>query len=246
MSGHLTDHWEQNYLLPPMAQDRWWNFRARGRLADELGNTLEYESLQRPPLNIVVAGHSFIRRLNDFACEKYGFFHNFKMEHYVANVQCIGISGLTVEKLVNSHLHKIMESSPHIVYLEIGTNDLCSPDKSPKQVGDSIIELCGMLSNLGVKKIIVGEVTFREPRGIPAKTPDFNYKVLRLNRYLQVRLDDEANPQYFFWRHKYLWRSALQVYADGVHYNKHGNIRLFRSIRGALLKFMWQLRSTGQ
>ena len=206
--------------------------------------SLETESLGREPLNITVAGHSFINHLNTFACNNYGYWHNFKMEQEVATVKCIGISGATVEKMINLHLHRIVDNKPNIVYLEVGTNDLCDPSMMAKQVADRIKELCVMIHNLGAKRVVVGEVTFRVGRGIPGKTPDFNYKVLSLNKRLQVLLDHNTDSSYFFWRHKYLWNSQLNLYRDGVHYNKDGNRRLFRSIRGALLKMMWEVRST--
>ena len=231
-----------NYLLPDMSTDRWWNCPTRGRQPEEFGRSLEAEALNQQPLNITVCGHSFIRRLELYAIENFGHYHNFRLEHNVAHVTCIGISGLTVQKLINSHLHAIVQSRPDIVYLEIGTNDLADPNKSAREVGDGIKEVCTMLRNLGVKRVVVGEVTFRVGRGIPYRTPDFNYKVLTLNRYLQVRLDEYSNVGMAFWRHKYLWQSALQLYVDGVHYTKDGNKRLFRSIRGALLKSMWVVR----
>ena len=65
-----------NYALPEMANDRWYDFTARGRLPSELGATLEATALDKSPVNVTIAGHSFIKHLDRFACSKYGYFHN--------------------------------------------------------------------------------------------------------------------------------------------------------------------------
>ena len=74
-----------SYGIPEMANDRWLDVEVRGRLPSEMGQSLESISLNKPPVPITVVGHSFIRHLDTFACTKYGYYHNFKIEQYVAN-----------------------------------------------------------------------------------------------------------------------------------------------------------------
>ena len=228
-----------NYLYPDMSMNRWVNVERRGYLANESQRSLQTEMLHTEPVNITIAGHSFVRRLNEYATYQFGSYHNMKIENSVANVTTIGISGLTIDKLLHQHMHRITTTNPQIVYIEIGSNDLCDPNGDIRQIGLKIKEACKMLLRLGIKKVIIGEIVFRFGRGIPRNVPDYNYKVLNLNRFLQVHLDSEAEPRLLFWRHKYVWRSALRLYIDGVHYNNDGNKRYFRSVRGALIKSIW-------
>ena len=235
----MADSWGCGYLVPGMSNNRWKNVERDGRNNDS--RTLESVFLNESPVNVTVAGHSFVRHLNTYACENHGFYHNLKLEQYVANVNFVGISGLTVSRLINDHLHAVVENQPSIVYLELGTNDLSDPRLTAKEVGNRILELCRMLLNLGVRRVIIGEITFRVGRGIPQKCPDFNYKVLDLNQFLQVHIDGDELPGVVFWRHKYLWQSAINLYRDGLHYNRDGNKRLFRSVRGAVIKALWAI-----
>ena len=134
-----------------------------------------------------------------------------------------------------------MSYKPDIVYLEIGTCDLTKLYIEGEDLGFQMRELIWQLTRLGVKKIIVGEVIPRIGNGIPYAVPYFNYKVDAYNRFMRVEFDEEYQNTVYFWRHKKLWCSRKPVYSDGTHLNRLGNRRLFRSIRAALIKAMWNI-----
>ena len=133
MAYQQPDH-GNHYLYPEMAKDRWFNYQHRQRRPEEYGRSLETDAIQGRPIEVTIAGHSFVKHLKAFAVTNYGFYNNLKLESHVANVRWVGIGGMTVDKLINQHLHTITENKPEIVYLELGTNDLASPQKSAKQV----------------------------------------------------------------------------------------------------------------
>ena len=66
------------------------------------------------------------------------------------------------------------------------------------------------------------------------KAPAFNSQVTILNKYLEVVIP--SLPHAYFWKHRRLWNSSKGIYLkDGVHLNAFGQLKLYRSIRGAVL-----------
>ena len=62
-----------------------------------------------------------------------------------------------------------------------------------------------------------------------------NFKVIKLHLYLKAIL--EPIPYCLYWRHRGFWNSREKIYLpDGVHLNDLDNLKLFRSIQGAVIK----------
>lgn len=69
---------------------------------------------------------------------------------------------------------------------------------------------------------------------IPRSDEAFNTKAKILNQYLQVVLGDKQNV--FVWGHRNLIAPTNTVLlCDGVHLNKWGQYRLYRSYCGAMI-----------
>ena len=82
----------------------------------------------------LVLGHSFVRRLKEFAA------HNHLGD-----------------------LDKIRSTAPNIVVLELGSNDLCDKDSDPETIALSIVALVELLiTELSLRFIAVCEVTARQ------------------------------------------------------------------------------------
>lgn len=128
-------------------------------------------------------------------------------------------------KLWKHDLFYVSRLSPDIVILEIGTNDLSVED--PSVVASSIEVLVRYLhDSFGVK--IVGFCLV-----IPRISPvEFNVKVKIFNQLARSLLD--TIPYAFCWFHKGV--SSNFLLQDGVHLNRAGQLRLYRSYRGAILK----------
>jgi len=127
--------------------------------------------------------------------------------------------------------------APDIVILELGTNDLSS--RHPLPVGSDIEELVRLLhTTYRVKVICVCQTIRRE-----AATEAFNEGVGMLTKYLRVVL--EPIPYAFFWGHRGFWNPKSNIYSrDGVHLNNNGQFKLYRSLRGAVLKSIRLLAQT--
>ena len=182
---------------------------------------------------VLILGHSFVKRL--FSDIKTGFDArvdvNLALQGTVL-VQWHGTGGRTVAKLRAFDLCKVHSSSPDIIILEVGTNDLSN--LAPETVGSAIEELVQLfLRDFSVQ--VVG-VCYVISRGI--SHPDaslFDQRAQVLNQYLSVVLGDV--PNVFCWRHVPFNHPAKDFYlADGVHLNSSGQYLLYRSYRGAVLK----------
>ena len=76
-----------------------------------------------PTPQVVILGHSFIRRLHEYLVFYGGFFFNMGLDYSQANVHMLYRGGMTVKEARFEYLHAIMAHEPDIVYIELGTND---------------------------------------------------------------------------------------------------------------------------
>lgn len=183
--------------------------------------------------NILILGHSFVRRLQTFLTEHHDrrAAHNMNLPH--ENISFLGIGGRTVSKMLSLDLDKIKAFQPKVIILELGTNDLCVVGQRPESVGSDIEHLVQVLhDHCGAEFIMVCLVIYRS--AIPPHVPDFSHKVDLLNKYLKVVL--EPLPYAEAWSHRGLQSPSIAVLCrDGVHGNAAGNYALYRSYRRAIL-----------
>ena len=177
------------------------------------------------PPQILILGHSFIRRLA-------GFLQKRGHEHLMAKLSSLGSKCRwpQIAKVRKFDLGIIRRLSPDIIVLELGSNDLT---KLPAQtVGSELETLVRYLHDeFNVKSIAVCQVIRRHSPQCTA----YNLKVTKLHLYLKAVL--EPIPYCLYWKHRGFWNSRENIYLpDGVHLNDLGNLKLFRSIRGAVIK----------
>ena len=187
--------------------------------------------------NILILGHSFVRRLHTFLTEHHDrrAAHDMNLAH--ENVSFLGIGRRTVSKTVSKmlsfDLDKIKAFQPKVIILELGTNDLCVVGQRPESVGSDIEHLVQVLhDHCGAEFIMVCLVIYRS--AIPPHVPDVSHRVDLLNKYLKVVR--EPLPYAEAWNHRGLQSPSIAVLCqDGVHLNEAGNYALYRSYRGAIL-----------
>ena len=124
-------------------------------------------------------------------------------------------------------LHIVELFKPQIVVLELGTNDLSH--LAPTTVCSSLDDLTGVLHlHYAVQRVVLCQTLFRD------KNQDFNENVTLLNKYSSVVIS--SVPYTYFWKHRSLWNFSKTLYLkDSVHLNAFGQVKLYRSTRGAVL-----------
>ena len=158
--------------------------------------------------NILILGHSFVRRLQTFLTEHHNrcTAHNINLPH--ENVSFQGIGGRTVSKMLSFGLDKIKAFQPKVIILELGTNDLCVVGQHPQSVGSNIGHLVQVLhDHCGAEFIMVCLVIYRP--AIPPHVPDFSHKVDLRKKYLKVVL--EPLPYAEAWSHRGLQSPSIAV-----------------------------------
>ena len=184
----------------------------------------------------LVLGHSFVRRLKAFS-NKNRSSRNLNLED-TCRVFLSGIGGRTVDKLIQFDLAKLHVLQPNVVVLEIGSNDLCDISSDPETIGSTIITLIDSLRvEFSVDWVVVCQILPRKNQPYP----EYNSARSSLNSWLKNTLSTTEHAT--FWRHRGLARPSLNIFdVDGIHLNRRGQQRLFRSYRGAILFAIKQLQ----
>ena len=186
-------------------------------------------------IRVVVVGHSFIRRLKEHLAADKGPSFNFGLDPAIVDVTLLARGGLTVHDLQYSMIQRVKGLRPHLVYIEVGSNDATSPHLQPDEIASDMCLVARNLVQAGIQRVIFGQVLWRGDNGNPAACQHYNWKVVILNRRMAQMLP--RMPSTTFWKHRGLWNSAYPILThDGVHLSEVGNHRLFRSIRGAIIQ----------
>ena len=129
---------------------------------------------------VLILGHSFVHRLYSFIDSTSNPVLTLSLGiSEPLHVKWHGIGGRTIAKALAFDLHVVESFKPHVVILELGTNDLTHLD--PTTVGSSLEDLTQVLHfRYGVQRIVVCQTIFRD------KAPAFNSQVTILNKYLEV------------------------------------------------------------
>ena len=175
---------------------------------------------------VLILGHSFIRRLGEFVDHRSHLDRSFMLSG-AAIFRWQGKGGRTLAT-IQDDLPVVKSFAPHIVILQLGTNDPSRLD--PLLVGSAIEDLVRTLhDSYSVRLVCVCQTLYRDADSV------FNVRVRALTKYLKVFL--EPLPYSFLWGHRGFWRSTQRFHArDGVHLNNRGQFKLYRSLRGAVLK----------
>ena len=169
-------------------------------------------------MKFLVLGDSHVRRLGEYVGQSEWFPGG---NH---SVEFLGIGGATTSTLPQSVTMRDMSGYDGI-FLILGSNDLS--DSAPGRVALAILSLARAIRmHLGIR-VMVGHILTR------VGLDGYNAKVSECNRILADLM--KAN----FWKTRGLATPQPHLYRrDGVHLNHHGNERLYRGVRGALMRLL--------
>lgn len=185
---------------------------------------------------ILVFGHSFVKRLDRAIYQKQhnSFNNDFGLQQCTVKVQ--GYSGLSV--FVNQErLHSVIENTFRNKYfdgvvIQLGSNDI--GQATPESVTSSLIELAhNLLDQYAVKFVYICQL-FTRPNPRAINPEEYEYCRLHINDTLKKEL--HGNSRIKFWPHRRIFHSPHQIFAaDGVHLNLTGTVKLYKSFRQAII-----------
>lgn len=187
-------------------------------------------------VKVLIFGHSFVSRLQT----------NISSGNITINmpphihVHCAGFSGLTLAAAFN-HVDIIARHRPHILILELGTNDLANPSVSPHTLArDMALFAQFLVDTFQIQCVVINQVYFRAAHARRTRS-NFNQYLERYHDALRSAVTDLPNVSLNFHRNmQECWQAMLQH--DGVHISSHfplprsGMVRYFCSIKDAVIK----------
>lgn len=184
------------------------------------------------PLQVLVAGHSFVRRLRDAAPSYSKSFNS-----AACQVTFLGIGGATIsgrKSLFPSIYNKCSKHRFDLIYLDLGSNDLDSR-RDPLKIAGDLVEQAAQLSQAFNVPIIVACAIPRAEDLFPQskeRTSQFNKELLKLLPNYQNLHSWTPKCLAIYWR--FLDRR-------GVHLNSVGATRYHHNVRACVRFYRFQL-----
>ena len=163
-------------------------------------------------ISIFFLGHSFIKRMPSSMFSISGF-----------RVGRIGKGGGLLSDFGDAELAAISKFCPQFVFLQIGGNDIVSPVETPateqaRVIATGLKKLVVRILDLGVGKVLVGEILFRKgSRGVSQL--EYHHTRVKVNRTLRKVLNKVDGAEFVNFRGLNI---DQHLKGDGVHLNKQG------------------------
>jgi len=184
-------------------------------------------------MSVLIAGSSHVRRLHDYV-EARQAFKNFDLDNI--NVEFHGIGGGRVMNSVHTSQinFKIQSSQPDHV---VSGNDLDVTQVNEQYFEELVLKLVLLaetfISRHRLQSVTICELLPRQKtRHITVEK--YNYFKRITNKFMKRELVSKSKIN--FWKIKGVKETLENLFGDGVHFNDDGNLRYYRSIRGALIR----------
>lgn len=183
------------------------------------------------PYVVIILGSSHIRRLHEYI-SSFGI-TNCGLNVRLFDVTLYGMGGMrlfspTASRRVAHHISCIHVHTPDLLILTVGSNDIMS--QHPNRIAHALMGMAGYAIAAGVRHVSISLILFRG-------TSTFNARVMSANLAIMRCVRRMNNPRIRFWRHRgMVWPRPELLSLDGVHLNARGNYRLYRSLRGCILR----------
>ena len=186
--------------------------------------------------SVVCLGHSFIRRLQAHCAHATNV--NMSLDTSKRVVSFVTKGGMLVHHL-HSYQDQVMLHNPHLVCIDIGTNDLESTSVPPQVLARQVYHFAQSLISSGVKSVVIMEVFFRTREGkygTPSESR-FKQRAHQYNNAIKALVGTQTHlsRSVHFWHYKGFvtnWRSYIQ---DSVHLTQTGMNKYFKSVRNCIL-----------
>lgn len=186
-------------------------------------------------MNTLILGHSYIHRLN-------AYLHSPCNSHLLSNtanhnITCIGEGGAFFDgRKYNCLRHKgtlhLTSTNTQILIISLGTNDL-DRGMDPEMVAWRLYLLAsGLQIQYNIRYVFIEQILYRDLE----KFPDFRWRADAANEKVKQLVTQLSNKRVKYWQHRNFSNPRNRLLCgDGVHLNKVGMAKYWRSLRGAIL-----------
>ncbi|MES9971265.1 MAG: SGNH/GDSL hydrolase family protein [Candidatus Thiodiazotropha sp.] len=204
------------------------------------------------PIRVLIVGHSFIANLKNYIRRNLSSEINYALGLHPKDVmiQYSDRRGGSLSTFRQHQLESVHDFEPHIVVLQLGSNDLCNRQTTVENFTNDYHSVIKDLLNIyKVQRVVVLQILHRLEPARPVRyyvDPNwFNPRVDEANITLRQLFKD--NDRAILWNHKGFWdrdylASALQD--DGVHIADVAQWKYIRNIRAAVVSAIKHLKHT--
>jgi len=203
-------------------------------------------------LNVVVAGHSFVRRLQDYTFNM-PFQRNLGLFNHTQEVKFL------LENTLGDRLRTLPDlatdpraifqcfNTVDIVVVDLGCNDLNAHEEvNPRFLADYVVDVAECLVAHGAKSVIIAEMMYRSGRGAICRNMSpysntaraeeaFNARVEEYNAHVKVLTINKWNISFLHQKGMVLkWREGLDP--DGVHLTTQAMVHYASNMGRAIIR----------
>ena len=149
----------------------------------------------KSPLRVLVLGHSFVRRTEDFIKSNLREYDNFHLRYSQVQVSFFKKGGATIQdmldKLTTDNVDVIDIVRPEVVVIQLGTKELSWFEVRPDRLGETMKLLVDELLDRRVRRVVICTTLFRGKAGMPVGMPHFNGRVTVYNNWIERNLTSD-------------------------------------------------------
>jgi len=184
-------------------------------------------------LHFAVLGHSFIRRADQHLADHNVI--NFGLPLFSHKIDLQGQGGAHILDIIP--LLESCTSTPDVVMIDVGTNDLTNRRAPPHTLALQVFNIARRLvTHHNVKHVVLFQILPRTTWGRHGQPPAFSARVARYNEMIEsliYRYKDSLPIS--CWVHKGMRSNIDKFISDGVHLNEAGMTKYIKSVRRAIL-----------
>ena len=208
------------------------------------------DPLDTSPIKVLYYGHSFINHYTKWE-ERHPELFNLGFQTDDVVMFYHGDGGACIDALLQDHnLAHVERIAPEVVIIEAGTNDISKDMFGPSLLQLKMETLIKEMKDRRVRFVVVNQVLYRGEAAygeLPKKERKmamrlFQSKAVSFN--LLCAKNIPLIPNCMYKKHPGLWKNIDQlVNRRGVHLNGAGHMKLYNSLRSAVIRVKRKIRS---
>ena len=188
-------------------------------------------------IRITVTGHSFARHLKLFMDKDEDILNRynegFNLYKEGSETKFIFKSGCDIHYFKKSMISQVILSKPHLIILELGSNDLTKKEVSPSALALEIYNISKSLVQSVTKFVLVSSIIHRKVTKSAMEIDTYNARVDLYNQLMMLKC--ESDKELIFMSHSRLKRGVDILKPDGIHLNGRGNYLMYMSYKNSLV-----------